>query len=131
MLWPARPGVPLRNAYPLSHVKKCTEQSLKNLNRDTIDLQQFHVWNSEWVDEGDEWFELVDWLKGSRKARFVGISGNDHNPTSLLLAVRSGLIDSVQVIYNIFDPSPADQLFPLCRELTSPLSVGCRSMKVA
>lgn len=117
MLWPARLGVRLRDAYPLSHVKKCTEQSLKNLNRETIDLQQFHVWNSEWVEESDEWRESIDWLKRSGKARFVGISGNDHSPETLVSAVSSGLIDSVQVIYNIFDPSPGDELLPLCQKL--------------
>jgi len=116
MLWPARPGIRIRDVYPLEHIKKCTHQSLKNLRRDTLDLQQFHVWNGEWTDD-DEWRKSVEWLKEKGKARFIGISVNDHMPASVMPALRTGLIDCVQVIFNIFDPSPADELFPLCRQL--------------
>jgi aryl-alcohol dehydrogenase-like predicted oxidoreductase len=114
--WPARPGVPLRDAFPFEHVKSCTEKSLRNLRRDTLDLQQFHVWNSEWAAD-PEWHKTVEWLKTTGKARFVGISVNDHMPASAITAVGRGLVDCVQVIYNIFDQSPASELFPLCQEL--------------
>jgi len=116
MLWPARPGIRLREVFPFRHFKKCTEQSLRNLKRDYVDLQQFHVWNPEWVEE-DDWRKSVEWLKRTGKARFVGISANDHQPASVISALKTGLIDCVQVIYNIFDPSPADELFPLCVQL--------------
>jgi aryl-alcohol dehydrogenase-like predicted oxidoreductase len=116
MLWPARPGIPLHKAFPSRYVKKCTEESLRNLRRETIDLQQFHVWNEEWTEDED-WRESVEWLKRTGKVRFVGISVNDHKPSTVIPAVQTGLIDCVQVIYNIFDPSPADQLFPLCQQL--------------
>jgi len=116
MLWPARAGIGIEDVYPFGHVKKCTDNSLKNLRRDTLDLQQFHVWNGEWTGS-DVWRKSVEWLKGKGKARFVGISVNDHMPASVIPALRTGLIDCVQVIYNIFDPSPADELFPLCQQL--------------
>lgn len=116
MLWPARPGIPLHKAFPSRYVKKCTEESLRNLRRATIDLQQFHVWNEEWTEDED-WRESVEWLKRTGKVRFVGISVNDHKPSTVIPAVQTGLIDCVQVIYNIFDPSPGDQLFPLCQQL--------------
>jgi aryl-alcohol dehydrogenase-like predicted oxidoreductase len=116
MLWPARPGIPLRDVYPFRHVKKCTDESLKNLQRETIDLQQFHVWNPDWIED-DDWRKSLEWLKRKGKARFVGISVNDHQPASVIPALRTGLIDCVQVIYNIFDPTPADELFALCQQL--------------
>jgi aryl-alcohol dehydrogenase-like predicted oxidoreductase len=116
MIWPPRPGIPFRDAFPLRHVKKCTDGSLRNLQRQTLDLQQFHIWNPEWASEED-FREAIDWLKCSGKARFVGISTNDHQPNSVISALRTDLVDCVQVIYNIFDPSPADDLFPLCQEL--------------
>lgn len=116
MVWPPRPGIPFREAYPLRHIKKCTEESRRNLNRDLLDLQQFHVWNPEWANDSD-FQEAVFWLKQSKKARFVGISTNDHQPGSALSVLPTGLIDCVQVIYNIFDQSPADELFPLCQKL--------------
>ena len=114
--WPARPGIPLKEAYPFDHVKKCTEQSLKNLGRDKIDVQQFHVWNPEWVED-DEWRESVHWLKCTGKARFVGISANDHLPDTVISALSTGDIDTIQVIYNIFDQSPKEQLFGVCQRL--------------
>lgn len=114
--WPARPGVSLRDTFPFEYVKRCTEKSLRNLRRDTLDLQQFHVWNSEWAAD-PEWHRSVGWLKTTGKARFVGISVNDHMPASVTAALRTGLVDCVQVIYNIFDQSAASELFPLCREL--------------
>jgi aryl-alcohol dehydrogenase-like predicted oxidoreductase len=116
MLWPARPGIPLRDVFPFRHVKKCADQSLRNLRTDRIDLLQFHVWNADWVED-DDWRESVEWLKRKGKARFVGISVNDHHPESALSALKTGFIDCVQVIYNIFDPSPAAELLPLCRDL--------------
>jgi len=115
MIWPPRPGIPLREAFPLRHVKKCTDESLRNLGRDSIDLQQFHVWNSEWAND-DDLNEAIEWLKGKGKARFVGISANDHQPASVISTLRTGLIDCVQVIYNIFDLSAADELFPVCQQ---------------
>ena len=115
-LWPARPGIPLEEVFPSAYVRECTETSLRNLGVETIDLQQYHVWNPEWL-ERDEWRRDIEELKKSGKVRYFGISINDHQPDSALEACRTGLIDTVQVIYNIFDQSPERRLLPLCREL--------------
>src|SRR5436305_12051144 len=115
LLWPARPGTPLQQVFPKSYVLNCVDQSLRNLRRDSIQLEQFHVWNDEWAAE-PEWIETVEELKHSGKVQFVGISINDHQPTNALKALQTGLIDAVQVIFNIFDQSPMDKLFPFCRE---------------
>lgn len=114
-LWPAREGTPLRDAFPKEHIIECTEKSLKNLGVDCIDLQQFHVWIDEWSLQ-DEWWEAITRLKEQGKIRFVGISVNDHQPHSVIKAAKSGRIDAFQVIYNIFDQSPEDELLPLCRK---------------
>jgi aryl-alcohol dehydrogenase-like predicted oxidoreductase len=114
-LWPARPGIGLEQVFPYEHIVESTEQSLRNLGLETIDLQQLHVWNPEWV-ERPEWRRAFEDLKRSGKVRAVGVSINDHQPDSALELIRTGLIDAVQVIYNIFDQSPEQNLFPLCRE---------------
>ncbi len=114
-LWPARPGIPISEVFPHGYIIESTETSLRNLGMETVDLQQLHVWNPEWIDN-DDWKRAFEDLKRSGKARAVGISINDHAPDTALEAVRTGLIDSVQVIYNIFDQSPARNLFPLCQE---------------
>jgi len=114
--WPARGDIPLREVFPRDYVLKCADASRRNLGRDTLDLEQFHVWSPAWVGES-EWRDTVAELKASGRARFVGISVNDHEPASVISALHTGLIDSVQVIYNIFDQSPEDELFPVCQAL--------------
>jgi aryl-alcohol dehydrogenase-like predicted oxidoreductase len=114
-LWPARPGIGIEEVFPYDYIIDCTNESLRNLNTETIDLQQLHVWNPEWIDR-DEWRRAFEDLRTSGKVRTVGISINDHQPDSALDLIRTGLIDTVQVIYNIFDRSPERSLFPLCQE---------------
>ena len=112
-LWPARPGIGIDKVFPYDYVIRSTEQSLKNLGLDAIDLQQLHVWNHEWIAR-DEWRRAFEDLKKSGKVHYVGVSINDHDPDSALELIGTGLIDTVQVIYNIFDQSPQRKLFPLC-----------------
>lgn len=114
-IWPARAGHPLDDVYPYDYAISCTERSLTNLGVERIDVQQFHVWNPEWV-ERDEWRRAIEDLKASGKVRFFGISANDHQPDSVISALDTGLVDTVQVIYNIFDRSPQFNLFPYCEE---------------
>lgn len=111
--WPARTGTGLREAFPLPYILKCTDESRKNLQLDTIDIQQFHVWNDAWSDD-NEWRDAVLTLKEKKHVQHVGISVNDHQPANVLRTLDSGLIDTVQVIYNIFDQSPEEKLFPYC-----------------
>lgn len=115
-LWPARPGIPIGKVFPYDYIIRSTEESLRNLRVEVIDLQQLHVWNPEWIGR-DEWRRAVEDLKKSGKVRFTGISINDHQPDSALEMIRTGLIDTIQVIYNIFDQTPETNLFPLAQEL--------------
>lgn len=115
LTWPARPGSQVSETFPYNHIIECTETSLRRLGVETIDLQQFHVWQDDWTDVA-EWYEAISTLKSEGKIRNVGISINDHQPENALRAVQSGKIDCVQVIYNIFDQAPEQALFPLCLE---------------
>ena len=116
LLWPARPGIGIDQVFPYDYILRCTEKSLKNLGLETVDVQQLHVWNPEWIHR-DEWRRAFEELKTSGKARAVGVSINDHQPDSALDLINTGLVDTVQVIYNIWDQSPETALFPRCREL--------------
>jgi aryl-alcohol dehydrogenase-like predicted oxidoreductase len=115
LIWPAPAGIPVEDAFPGEHIRSCAERSLSNLGLERIDLLQLHVWSDEWVEQGD-WRETVDALRSEGKIGFFGISINDHQPHNALRMVESGAVDSVQVIYNVFDQSPEDELFPVCRE---------------
>jgi aryl-alcohol dehydrogenase-like predicted oxidoreductase len=81
-----------------------------------VDLLQFHVWEDDWAgDEG--WQAVVEDLRRQGLIRAVGVSINRWEPWNALRTLRTGRIDAVQVIYNLFDQAPEDELFPLCREL--------------
>jgi len=112
---PAGQGNAAEDAFPKDFLIEATEQSLRNLGLETIDIFQFHRWSNDWVGQGD-WLEAIQQLKQQGKIRFFGVSINDHQPDSALRLVESGVVDTVQVIYNIFDQSPEDQLFSACRE---------------
>jgi aryl-alcohol dehydrogenase-like predicted oxidoreductase len=113
--WPAPGGVDPDDAFPADHVRECTERSLRNLGLDTIDVQQFHVWSDEWTDRGS-WRDAIEDLKSEGRIRAFGVSINDHQPGNALKLIESGAVDSVQVIYNVFDQSPEDELLPACAE---------------
>jgi aryl-alcohol dehydrogenase-like predicted oxidoreductase len=112
-LWPAPAGVGIEEAFPVDYIVRSTEESLRNLRLDVIDLLQLHVWNPEWTGR-DEWKRAFEDLKKQGKVRAFGISINNHQPDSALGIIETGLIDAVQVIYNIFDQSPERNLFPAC-----------------
>jgi aryl-alcohol dehydrogenase-like predicted oxidoreductase len=109
--WPAQPGVRAEETFPADWIVTCTERSLGNLGLETIDVQQLHVWSDEWLGQGD-WLEAVERLKRDGKIRFFGVSINNHQPENAIGLVESGIVDTVQVIYNVFDQSPEDGLFP-------------------
>ena len=93
-------------------------ESLRRLRTDRIDLQQFHFWADSWTDQG-QWADAVSALKNEGKVRFFGVSTNDHEPDSVLRLLESGLVDTVQVIYNLFDQSARERCCPDARNSTS------------
>lgn len=111
--WPAKPNVSIREVFPAEYFQTMTETSLRNLGVDCLDLQQFHVWNDAWLEQ-DEWRETVLRLKQQGKIRYFGVSLNDHDPDSGIRLVQSGVVDSIQVIFNLFEQEPRKKLFPLC-----------------
>ena len=114
--WPSKPEFSIDDVFPADYIVEYTEKSLKNLDVETIDLMQFHVWEDAWADR-DEWKEAIQKLTQQGKVSAWGVSVNRWEPDNCLETLRTGLIDGVQVIYNIFDQNPEDNLFPLCREL--------------
>ena len=115
-VWPAHAGTPIADVFPYDYIIASTEESLRNLKLDTIDLLQLHVWNDAWVAR-DEWRRALEDLKRSGKVRSIGVSATEHDPNSALAVMRTGLIDAVQVIYNIFDQTPEAHMLPLAQEL--------------
>ena len=113
--WPSRREFSLDDCYPPDYIEEYINRSLKNMDVDTIDLIQFHTWEDSWVAD-DRWSKKMDQLLQAGKILSVGISINRWEPWNGVQAVNSGLIDAVQVIYNIFDQNPEDELFPACQK---------------
>ncbi|MBD3306833.1 aldo/keto reductase [candidate division KSB3 bacterium] len=111
--WPSKRWFTLDECFPPDHITEYVEKSLKNIDVETIDLIQFHVWEDSWAQD-ERWQRTIEELKQSGKIQAVGVSLNRWEPWNSLETIKTGKIDAVQVIYNIFDQSPEDQLFPLC-----------------
>ncbi len=109
--WPVLPHEPASETFPADWIVTCTEESLRNLNTDYIDVQQLHAWTPPYVDQL-EWYDALSRLKDAGKVRAFGVSANDWDPYGPVGAVEAGLLDSVQVIYNIFEQRPAEALLP-------------------
>jgi aryl-alcohol dehydrogenase-like predicted oxidoreductase len=113
--WPARPQYTLDEVYPPDYIREYTEKSLRNIDVPSLDLQQFHVWSDTWASD-DRWQKAASRLKEENLVGAIGISINRWQPTNVLRALETGLIDAVQVVYNLLDQNPEDELFPYCRE---------------
>jgi len=114
--WPAEPKYSLDDCYPPDHIRQYVESSLKNLGLGQMDLIQFHTWDDTWAKD-ERWQRTLDDLKREGWILASGISIDRWEPANAIQALRTGAIDAVQVIYNIFDQNPEDELFPVCREL--------------
>ncbi|MCP4261164.1 MAG: aldo/keto reductase [Planctomycetes bacterium] len=113
--WPSKRKYSLEDCFPPEHIQQYVEMSLQNAELDSFDLMQFHTWEDLWLED-DRWFGKMSELKAQGLFHAIGISINRWEPWNGVKAVKSGLIDAVQVIYNIFDQNPKCELFPACQE---------------
>ena len=114
--WPSRRGMSLDEVFPPDHIEEYATRTLTNLGIPTLDLLQFHVWEDAWAHD-DRWWRAMSSLRDQGLIGGIGVSVNRWEPTNVLETLRTGHVDAVQVIYNIFDQAPEDELFPLCAEL--------------
>jgi aryl-alcohol dehydrogenase-like predicted oxidoreductase len=114
--WPASSGDKLQEVFPRQHVIDYTEKILEGTGTDCLDVLQFHVWDDSWTED-DDWKQTITDLKAKKLIRYFGLSINRWEPWNGMQAIQTGLVDAVQVIYNIFDQAPEDQLFPLCEKM--------------
>jgi aryl-alcohol dehydrogenase-like predicted oxidoreductase len=112
--WPSQREFSLDVSYPPDHVFEFVDRSLRNVGVETLDLIQYHTWEDQWLDD-DRTIRTIEQLRATGKVQAVGVSMNRWEPWNGIRAVKSGLIDAVQIIYNIFDQNPEDELFPACR----------------
>jgi aryl-alcohol dehydrogenase-like predicted oxidoreductase len=116
MIWPSRREFILEECFPPDHIEEYVHKSLENASLESFDLMQFHVWEDGWLAD-DRWVHKLAELRDQGLIGVVGISINRWEPWNGVAAVRSGHVDAIQVIYNIFDQNPEDELFPACEEM--------------
>src|SRR5213075_371102 len=114
--WPSRRGFTLDDTFPPDYIEQRVHESLEHAGLENFDLMQFHVWEDSWLED-DRWIKKMDQLRSQGLIQRLGISINRWEPWNGVKTVRSGLIDAVQVVYNIFDQNPEDELFPACAEM--------------
>ena len=115
MHWPAKPGVPISEVFPGDWIEKCVDDTLRDLATDRLDLMQFHVWQDYFVTD-DGWKKIIEKTIKSGKVRFWGISINDYQPENCLQTLDTGLISTIQCIFNIFHQQPLQSLFPYAQK---------------
>lgn len=112
-VWPDPDGPPpqVRGRFPEWHLRAHVDQSLRNLGVERIDLFQLHSWGPRGHVELD-WFETLNDLRAEGKIDQIGISLRDNHPEEGVIPARLGLVASAQVIFNLFEQTPRDALFP-------------------
>ncbi|MEU7609152.1 aldo/keto reductase [Micromonospora sp. NPDC049204] len=111
MKWPSTRDSTLDDVFPPEHIEEYVHKSLDNLGLESIDLLQLHVWEDSWTDD-PRWRDTLTGLRDAGLIGGIGISVNRWEAWNGVRAIETGLIDAVQVIYNIFDQDPEDELFP-------------------
>ncbi|MBU2493509.1 MAG: aldo/keto reductase [Bacteroidetes bacterium] len=111
--WPPKNNADINSAFPAKYIVEELEKSLIRLNRDYVDIYQFHTWAAKFNIE-DSWFEAMNKLKDEGKIRAIGVSVPDTKPDTVIGAIEKGRIDSVQLIYNIFEQYPNWNILPVC-----------------
>jgi len=114
--WPSRREFSLDDTFPPDYLEQRVHESLEHAGLESFDLMQLHVWEDSWVED-DRWIKKLDELRSQGLIKAIGVSINRWEPWTGVRTVRSGLIDAVQVVYNVFDQNPEDELFPACAKM--------------
>jgi aryl-alcohol dehydrogenase-like predicted oxidoreductase len=113
--WPPSPYCRWQDRYSAAYLRDNVHQRLQNLKRDRIDLLQLHTWTAAWNDDPQPLLVLRQ-LKEQGKIGLIGVSAPEHDQACVIQLMRDGLIDTVQVIFNLFQQEAASQILPVAAE---------------
>lgn len=113
--WPPAPYCRIEERYPEKHLRENVEERLTNLQAESLDVLLLHTWTRAWNDRPVA-LEILQKMKAEGLIRQVGISTPEHDQNCVIQLMRDGMVDVLQVIYNIFEQEPAAQLFPVAQE---------------
>jgi aryl-alcohol dehydrogenase-like predicted oxidoreductase len=113
--WPPTPYCRDEERYSEAYLRANVEERLRCLGTDCLDLLQLHTWTRAW-NRNPRPFEVLRKLQAEGKIRFIGISTPEHDQNGVVDLMRGGWLDTVQVIYNVFEQEPAAELLPAAAE---------------
>jgi aryl-alcohol dehydrogenase-like predicted oxidoreductase len=113
--WPPSPYCRIEERYPESYLRRNVEQRMKNLQVEYLDVLLLHTWTRAWNDRPVA-LEILHKMKSEGLIGQVGISTPEHDQNCVIQLMRDGMVDVLQVIYNIFEQEPAAQLLPVALE---------------
>lgn len=113
--WPPSPYCKIEERYPEKYLRENVEERLKNLQVESLDVLLLHTWTRAWNDNPDA-LKILQKMKSEGLIKQIGISTPEHDQNCVVQLMRDGVVDVLQVIYNIFEQEPAAQLFPVAVE---------------
>lgn len=113
--WPPSPYCKIEERYSEKYLRENVEERLSNLQVDSLDVLLLHTWTRAWNDKPVA-LKTLQKMKSEGLIKQVGISTPEHDQNCVVQLMRDGMVDVLQVIYNIFEQEPAAQLFPVAKE---------------
>ncbi len=113
--WPPSPYCRMEERYSEKYLRENVEERLLNLQMESLDVLLLHTWTRAWNDNPVP-LKILRKMKSEGLIKQVGISTPEHDQNCVIQLMRDGMVDVLQVIYNIFEQEPAAQLFPVARE---------------
>ncbi len=113
--WPPSPYCRWQDRYSAAYIRANVEERLRNLRTDCLDLLQLHTWTRAWNDDPQPLLVLQK-LREEGKIRQIGVCTPEQDQNCVVQLMRDGLVDVVQVIFNLFEQEPAAQLLPVAAE---------------
>lgn len=113
--WPPSPYCKVEDRYSEKYIRATVDTCRKNLDTDCIDILQLHTWTRAW-NRNPKPLEILQKLKDEGIIKNIGISTPEHDQNSLIHLMKEGYLDTVQVIYNIFEQEPAAEFLPVAQE---------------
>ncbi len=113
--WPPSPYCKIEERYSEKYLRENVEERLKNLQVESLDVLLLHTWTRAWNDNPSA-LKILQQMKSEGIIKQIGISTPEHDQNCVIQLMRDGMVDVLQVIYNIFEQEPAAQLLPVALE---------------
>ena len=99
--WPPSPYCKIEERYSEKYLRENVEERLSNLQMESLDVLLLHTWTRAWNDKPAA-LKTLQKMKAEGLIKQIGISTPEHDQNCVIQLMRDGMVDVLQVIYNIF-----------------------------